>query len=171
MRKRIAVLAAAALLAPFSSVHGSGGDQGFAFNADRISGFPSGRVRLAGGGAFDPGSGTAKAGGAFRCAEDVRQGPLAGLRAGEGVRWDAVEVLPSIGFKCSGSAAEPLKTAVTGGRTIVLRADFYRQGDGVEESFSAAMIVSANDLDPDLPGRQNVWIQGVGCGEAIVNFR
>ena len=52
----------------------------------------------------------------------------------------------------------------------MLVSDFYRQGDGNDESFTAKMIVSSSDLDPVLPGVQNVWIQGVGCGSAIVNF-
>jgi hypothetical protein len=33
------------------------------------------------------------------------------------------------------------------------------------------MFVSEVDLAPDIPGIQNIWIQGVGCGEAIVNFK
>jgi len=49
-------------------------------------------------------------------------------------------------------------------------ADFYRQGDGNDESFTAKMIVSNSDLAADIPGVQNVWIQGVGCGSATVNF-
>ncbi len=49
-------------------------------------------------------------------------------------------------------------------------ADFYRQGDGVDESFTAHMFVSAVDEAPDLPGIQNVWIEGVGCGTAIANL-
>jgi hypothetical protein len=32
------------------------------------------------------------------------------------------------------------------------------------------MFVSAVDEAPDLPGIQNVWIQGVGCEDAIANF-
>jgi hypothetical protein len=32
------------------------------------------------------------------------------------------------------------------------------------------MIVSDTDIDPDMPGLQNLWVQGVGCGTAIVNF-
>jgi hypothetical protein len=32
------------------------------------------------------------------------------------------------------------------------------------------MIVSQNDIAPDIPGVQNVWIQGVGCGSATVHF-
>jgi hypothetical protein len=63
-----------------------------------------------------------------------------------------------------------LKVANTSSNTVVLVSDFYRQGDGNDESFTAKMIVSSSDLDPVLPGVQNVWIQGVGCGSAIVNF-
>jgi hypothetical protein len=63
-----------------------------------------------------------------------------------------------------------LKTAKTSDTTVVLQADFYRAGDGNEESFTAQMIVSATDIAPDIPGVQNVWVQGVGCGTAIVHF-
>ena len=52
----------------------------------------------------------------------------------------------------------------------MLQADFYRAGDGNDESFTAQMIVSPNDIAPDIPGIQNVWVQGVGCGSAIVHF-
>lgn len=81
-----------------------------------------------------------------------------------------MELLPSSQFKCTGATGEVLKTVVTDGNTVVLIADFYRQGDGVNESFTAKMFVSAVDEAPDLPGIQNVWIQGVGCGDAIANF-
>ena len=53
---------------------------------------------------------------------------------------------------------------------MVLQADFYRAGDGNDESFTAQMIVSEQDLAPDIPGVQTLWVQGVGCGSAIVNF-
>ena len=52
----------------------------------------------------------------------------------------------------------------------MLLADFYRAGDGNDESFTAQMIVSDGDIAPDIDGIQNVWIQGVGCGSAHVNF-
>ena len=65
---------------------------------------------------------------------------------------------------------EPLKTALTDENTVGLDADFYRAGDGNDESFTAQMIVSADDLAADIPGIQNVWIQGVGCASAIANF-
>jgi hypothetical protein len=54
--------------------------------------------------------------------------------------------------------------------TVVLLAEFYRAGDGIDESFRAQMIVSSTDLAPDIPGVQNIWIQGVGCGTAGVSF-
>jgi hypothetical protein len=86
------------------------------------------------------------------------------------VRWDTVELLESTQFKCTGSMQEESKTAMTSSTTAVLQADFYRTGDGVDESFTAQMIVSATDIAPDIDGLQNLWIQGVGCGTAIVNF-
>src|SRR5947199_200783 len=67
-------------------------------------------------------------------------------------------------------AAEAGKTATTSDTTAVLLADFYRQGDGINESFTAKMFVSKSDLAPDIAGVQNVWIQGIGCGSAITNF-
>jgi hypothetical protein len=96
--------------------------------------------------------------------------PLNGCLAGQGVRWDTEEVLPSTGFKCTGAAGETQKTATTGDGTVVLQSDFYRAGDGTDESFKARLIVSRDDLARDIDGVQNVWIQGVGCGSAIVHF-
>ena len=167
------LLAAALMLLPMPrtlSQHGA--NQSFGFNAASIKGFPTGEAFLTGGGAYDPNgeSPFLKAGGGFRCLADIGQLPLRGCNAGEGIRWDAVELLSSVPFKCTGALGEPLKTAMTDGNTVVLIADFYRQGDGVDESFTARMFVSAIDEAPDLPGVQNVWIQGVGCGDAIANF-
>ena len=163
-----AVLAAAVLMAAPASA--ASGHVGFGFNATEIRGFPTGAASLTGGGSFNPGTGFAKSAGGFRCTSDVGQGPLAGCLAGEGVRWDTVELRRSTTFKCTGAAAEPLKTAVTDEDTVVLLADFYRAGDGTDESFTAQMIVSADDIAPDVTGIQNVWIQGVGCAPAIANF-
>jgi hypothetical protein len=101
--------------------------------------------------------------------QDITGGPLAGLKAGEGVRWDAEEILRSSGFKCS--ASDPAKTAVTDDNTIVMQADFYREGDGTNASFTAKMFVSAEDENPDEDGVQNIWIQGVGCDGARVNLQ
>jgi hypothetical protein len=163
-------LAAATLAFSASALAASDGQTGFGFNATGISGFPTGSATLTGGGAYNPVSGFVNSAGGFRCTSDVRQGPLAGCLAGEGVRWDTVELRRSTTFKCTGSAAEPLKTATTDENTVVLLADFYRAGDGNDESFTAQMIVSADDIAPDIDGIQNVWIQGVGCAPAIANF-
>jgi hypothetical protein len=168
-----AVLAAAVLLiaAPASAAPGN---TGFGFNATDISGFPRGAARLTGGGAYNPETGFVKSAGGFRCTRDVGQGPLAGCLAGQGVRWDTADVeqvlLPNTTFKCTGAVTEALKTATTDEDTIVLVADFYRAGDGNDESFTAQMIVSADDIAPDIVGMQNVWIQGVGCSPAIAHF-
>jgi hypothetical protein len=153
-----------------SALAASNGQTGFGFNATDISGFPTGSATLTGGGAYNPETGFVNSAGGFRCTRDVGQGPLAGCLSGEGVRWDTVELRSSTTFKCNGSAAEPLKTAITDENTVVLLADFYRAGDGNDESFTAQMIVSADDIAPDILGIQNVWIQGVGCASAIANF-
>jgi hypothetical protein len=153
----------------------AGGRSGFGFNGS-VKGFPSGEVRLTGGGSFDPATASntlstetsAHSAGGFDCTAAVAQGPLTGCAAGEGVRWDTAQLLASTTFKCTGSDAA--KPAATGAHTAVLLADFYRAGDGVDESFTAQMIVSDEDLAADLPGVQNLWVQGVGCGTAIVNF-
>jgi hypothetical protein len=149
---------------------------GFGFNGT-ASGFPRGAVFLTGGGSYDPATASnvvddtttdVKSGGGFRCIEGVEQGPLNHCLTDEGVRWDTAQLLASAPFKCTTSDA--VKTAVTGRDRVVLNADFYRAGDGNEESFHAQMIVSATDLAPNIPGNQTLWIQGVGCAEATVNF-
>ena len=143
---------------------------GFGFNAGEISGFPAGKVFLTGGGAYNPETGFVHSAGGFRCTEAVGQGPLAGCLKGQGVRWDTAELLPATTFKCTGQPAEALKTAVTDQTTAVLQADFYRAGDGNDESFTAQLIVSRTDIAPDTLGVQNVWVQGIGCGSATVHF-
>jgi hypothetical protein len=138
-----------------------------------VSGFPHGVVFVSGGGSYDPSTASNTLGaetfvhsnGGFSCLEDVGQGPLAGCLQGEGVRWDTEQLLKSFeNFKCTGAAAEAPKNAVTDENTAVLVADFYRAGDGVDESFTARMILSKTDIAPDIEGIQNIWIQGVGCG-------
>ena len=180
MKKIMMTLLAAFMLLPMPRMLSQGqANQSFGFNASSIKGFPTGEAFLTGGGAYDPATGFVNSAGGFRCLQDVLQGPLSvsinsddpgACLAGQGVRWDTVELLDSFQFKCTGAAGEPLKTAVTDDNTVVLVADFYRQGNGNEESFTARMFVSAVDEDRDSPGIQNVWIQGVGCGDAIVNF-
>ena len=166
----VAFAAAAALAVSAAAMAANDGQSGFGFNAKDISGFPTGSATLTGGGSYNPDTGSAKSAGGFRCTSDIGQGPLAGCLSGEGVRWDTVELRRSTTFKCTGAAAEPLKTATTDENTVVLLADFYRAGDGNDESFTAQMIVSADDIAPDIDGIQNVWIQGVGCASAIANF-
>ena len=164
MNKLKVVLTAAALLAPFSMADAQAG-RSVSFHSVTIGD----AVILTGQGTVNPSSGLQRVGGGFRAIKDITGGPLAGLRAGEGVRWEAAEVLSSSGFKCS--AADPLKTAFTDDDTIVMKVLFFRQGDGNTPSFTANVFVSAVDENPDEPGVQNAWIQGVGCGEADVSFR
>jgi hypothetical protein len=154
-----------------SSASASGHDA-FGFNAPDVSGFSGGRkVELTGGGVYSLPA-FVHSGGGFRCLSDITTGPFNGCLTGQGVRWDTAMLLtaPPNGFKCTGAATEILKTVQTGDKTVVLLADFYRQGDGDDESFTAQMIVSETDLDPVAEGIQNVWVQGIGCGTAIVNF-
>ena len=154
-----------------ASVAGATGSSvGFDFQARGVNGAPTGEVRLTGGGSFDAARGSIHAGGGFRCTASVNQGPLAGCVAGEGVHWRAAELLQSSPFKCTGAATEPLKTASTDRTTVVFRTDFFRTGDGRVSSFTADLIVSANDIAPDIAGVQNVWVQGVGCATAIAQF-
>ena len=161
----------------------AGSHVGVGLNARDIAGFPGdfsgGQVFLTGGGAYDPGTASnadpesafVHSNGGFRCVQDVRQGPLQGCLAGEGVRWDTDGLLESTRFKCTGAVAEPAKTAVTDAHTEVLLSDFYRAGDGNDASFkNVQVIVSDHDLAPDIEGDQNVWIQQVGCDTANVNF-
>jgi len=141
---------------------------GFGFNARGITGVSTGAVDLTGGGAFNAESGFVHSGGGFSCINSITQGPLTGCGTGEGVRWDTANLLRTTMFKCT--ASEALRPATTSSDTAVLSADFYRAGDGNDESFTANMIVTTNDLDRDLPGVQNVWIQGVGCATADTHF-
>lgn len=146
------------------------GNQAFGFNAPLISGFPGDRrAEITGGGAYNLPD-FVHSGGGFRCLSDITAGLFKGCLAGQGVRWDTAQVLESTTFKCTGAATESLKTARTGDKTVVLAADFYRQGDGNEESFRAQMIVSETDLADDVEGVQNVWIQQIGCGTAVAHF-
>jgi hypothetical protein len=169
------LLSASFLIGISASAQNATGNDAFGFNSNNISGFPTGAAKLTGGGAFNLATGFVKSAGGFRCTEDVNQGPLTGCQSGQGVRWDTASLLVSTTFKCTGAASEPLKTANTSSgnstpNTVVLLADFYRAGDGNDESFTGKMIVSTQDLDPDTPGVQNVWIEKVGCGTAVVNF-
>ena len=178
----VVALAAAALVLAVQATAGNG-RVGVGFNAGSIAGFPGdfsgGTAFLTGGGAYDPASASnaepenafVHSNGGFRCIADIRQGPLQGCLQGQGVRWDTDGLLQSTGFKCTGRASEAKKTAVTDAHTAVLVSDFYRAGDGDDASFkNVQVIISDQDLAPDIAGVQNVWIQQVGCGTATVNF-
>jgi hypothetical protein len=162
-------VAVAAIAASIAVPVAAAGKVGFGFNAPQIQGFRTGAVALSGGGAIDPVSGFVHSGGGFSCLDDVAQGPLTGCLAGEGVRWDAANLMRSTTFKCTGAATEALKPAATSSTTVVINADFYRAGDANDESFTAQLIVSQDDIALDIPGVQNVWVQGVGCGSAVGN--
>ena len=170
-RKTLLVaVALAAIAASIAVPVAASGRVGFGFNATEIAGFRTGAVALSGGGAFDPITGVAHTSGGFSCLQDVAQGPLTGCLVGQGVRWDTANLLRNTTFKCTGAASEALKSAATGPTTAVIQADFYRAGDANDESFTAQIIVSQDDIAPDLPGVQNVWVQGVGCGSAVGGF-
>ena len=153
------------------------GRTGFGFNGTVVSAALQ-KISLNGGGSFDastanntiPMETSGHGNGGFLCITDITASALAGCAAGEGVRWDTVQLLASSPFKCGGVAGEGLKTATTGDGVIVLRADFYRAGDGDNKSFTANIFIADHDLADDVPGVQNIWIQGFGCGSAIVNF-
>ncbi len=163
-----ALVALAALALAVAAPARASARVGFSFHASNITGISTGSAFLTGGGTFDNAGVTAQPGGGFRCTNTIAQAPFAGCQAGQGVRWDTAGLLPSTMFKCT--AAEAPRAILTDAQTVVLAADFYRAGDGNDESFNAQMIVSASDLDPAIAGDQHVWIQGIGCGSASVSF-
>ena len=158
-----------------TSLASSGENRGIGFDGS-AHGFPTGSVLLTGGGTFDaatamnviPHETRVEINGGFRCSATVAQGPLTGCLTGEGIRWDTEQLLASNTFKCT--ATDIARPASTNAHTAVLLANFYRLRDGDNQSFRAQMIVSRDDLAPDIPGEQHLWIQGVGCGEAAVFF-
>jgi len=139
----------------------------FAFVSPRIAGAPTGSVAMTGIGAYDTSNGSLNAHGLFRCTDSVGQGPLAGCMSGQGIRWSSATLNATQRFVCGTDAP---KTVTTDSRTVAFKADFFRTGDGSTPSFSANVIVSAHDIAPDVPGVQNTWIQGVGCGSALQFF-
>lgn len=159
-----------------ASADRAGAMQGFGFNSGGVTGFGPGIVSLTGGGSYDPSTATnavsdntvGHGNGGFSCLNTVDRLNLNGCLTGQGVRWDTEQLLASTTFKCT--AAEAGRTATTDEHTVVLKADFYRAGDGNDESFRANMIVADHDLDDQQEGVQNVWVQGVGCGAGTVNF-
>lgn len=157
-----AFLAAGSLFLTMSTAHAQSGGHTFTVHADAI-----GSIALNGGGRYSTG-GFLQGGGGFRVTNDINGGPLAGLRAGDAGHWEAAELLPSSGFKC-GFPGEAGKTATTDDDTAVFQANFFRDGDPTP--LTAKVFVSAQDEDPIAGGRQDVWIQGVGCDEGNVDVR
>ena len=159
-----------------ASADRAGAMVGFGFRTTNVTGFGPGIVSLTGGGSYDPSTANNTAldgivghgNGGFSCLNTVDRLNLNGCETGQGVRWDTEQLLASAPFKCT--AAEAARTAFTDEHTAVFKGDFYRAGDGNDESFRANMIVADHDLDDQQEGVQNVWIQGVGCGTATVNF-
>lgn len=170
MKKAAVILFALGIMGGIGSKVSGAASHAFGFNASLISGFPRGRaVEMTGGGAYDLTGGLVNAGGEFKCLSNILGGPFSECLAGEGVRWGAVALLDSTLFRCA--AFDAVKTAFTGDKTVVLVSDFYRQADGIIESFTAKMIVSESDLDPVAPGVQNVWVQEIGCAtDALISF-
>ena len=123
-RLTLVTIAAFAFAIAVSATAQAAGNTAFGFNARDIRGFPTGAASLTGGGTVDASTGFVHSAGGLSCLQDVNQGPLSGCMAGEGVRWDTVEVLPSTTFKCTGAAGEAAKTATTDANTVVLQADF-----------------------------------------------
>jgi hypothetical protein len=139
----------------------------FLFASPRIAGAPTGSVAMSGVGNYDTPTGPLQANGVFRCTDSVAQGPLAGCSNGQGVRWSSTTLNPTQRFVCGTDAA---KTVTTDNQTVAFNADFFRVGDFGTPSFRSNVIVSAHDIAPDVPGVQNAWIQGVGCGSALQLF-
>ncbi len=153
----------------------AGGRAAFGFNGT-ASGFPTGAVRLTGGGSYDPrtASNTCRpkprlvSSGGFDCTDRSPRGPLTGCQKGEGVRWDTAQLLASTTFKCTGADAP--KVATTSAHTAVLLADFYRAGDGIDESFTAQMIVSDSDLAPEIAGTRPCGSRAWAAAVANAHF-
>ena len=164
MRTIFAFLAAGSLVLPMSVAHSQSSAHTFTVHADAIGN----AIVLNGGGRYAAGTGFLQGGGGFRVTSDINGGPLAGLRAGDAGHWQAADLLPSSGFKC-GFPGEAGKTATTDDDTVVLQANFFRDGDPTP--LTAKVFFSAQDEDAIDGGSQDVWIQGVGCDEGNVNVR
>ena len=177
VKTTMTLLAIALPLLQISTAFGQEAYQSFGFRAASISGHANGgALSLAGGGAYNPTTGFIQAGGSFRCIVTVANGPLSGCQAGQGGRWHAflLETGQAQGFggqfRCVGQeTGEKQKFAITDDNTVAMRADFYLQGAN-DEPIPMRMFVSQVDEASDFAGTQNVWVQGVGCGDAIANF-
>lgn len=171
MKKLTAVLMSIALLASFTPARGQGSSHSITARAASIVGSAGGEISLTAGGTFEPRSGLLQIRGALRIARAFVNGPLAGRPAGESLRWEGANIIPSLAIDADGTEGGAARPAVTDGTTLVLQAELFGPGDRVSASQRAKMIVSASDLDVAQDGVQNVWIEGVGFGSAEVTIR
>jgi len=155
----------------------SGHRQSFSIEGDVVNAATGQVIHLTGGGSFDPSTASNTLGdqtsghgnGSFDCVGDFSTGVFAGCS--QGTHWNSVQLLQSSPFKCGGVPNEQGKTATTGDGVIVVLADFFQPGDGSAPTFRRNVFIADRDLAPDdVPGIQNVWIQGFGCGNAVVHF-
>ena len=107
------------------------------FNATDTSGFPTGAGSLTGGGSYNSETGSPSRL-AASAAHRRRPGPTGRSPHGEGVRRDTVAERAQL--QVHRATAERLKTAITDENAIVFPADFYRAGDGNDESFIAGRL-------------------------------
>ena len=141
----------------------------FSVNSETINGTGNGALQMIGAGSFDIDRHAVTAAGTLRCTQTVQLGPV-GCAGGQGMRWTATNLLNSLFFRCTTSSTEAFKQAVTGVNAVALLADLFPRGDGAEPALALPMIVASVDIAPDISGTQNVWIGGIGCGSAAVNF-
>ena len=109
------------------------GRESFSFNAPVISGFPGGRSAVAHRRRRLYPAGFRSRRRQLRLHSDISAGLFTGCQNGQGVRWDTDTALTSTTFRCTGAATETLKAAETGDKTVVMLADFYREGDGNDD--------------------------------------
>jgi len=149
----IASVAAILAFANISTVFAQGRDS-FGFN----NGFtPGGINQFSGGGSYDLSTDTISAGGSFGNANNIIIGGVVVCPAGDGVRWEATDLLPSFTFGFG--------TVSTDDDTVVFRAGLYCKGGGDVAFVQRAVIVSESgtDINPTIPGNQNFWVQGLGA--------
>jgi len=130
------------------------GRDSFGFN----HGFtPGGINQFSGGGSYDLSKDTISTGGSFGNANDIIIEGVVVCPAGDGVRWDAEELLSGFTFGFG--------TVSTDDNTVVLKAGLYCKGGGNVAFVERAMIVSekGTDINPTIAGNQNFWVQGLGA--------
>ena len=160
-------------LLPTATVLSEEANQSFSVRAADISGHGGGAISLAGGGAYNLNTEPKflHAAGSFKCTGTVVDGPLKGCQAGTNGRWHGWQLLTESNFRCVGQASgEPQDKVFTDDKTVAMQASFYLQGERADQPVTVRMWVSQVDQSDYNVGTQNVWVQGVGCGNAITNF-